>query len=525
MTEHDPKEVGISVLKALLQENQAATPENYRLFYNRIYGLETAGSESGISQDWGSLLKEFLCEWDRSQAGLSHLQKIQQRNEMLALKREDLLYTAMAQLVQRWKGLATRPSSDSATRVEDTPLLHQVWTRALRSGFAVPLRGDAEGLNDLESIDQLLATSGDAVEDLIPLLRKLWERLDRAEAKKDRVQEIYQRALDLLFSGSAELCAKDPWFSEQLKILHKAFHQEPTSVQQAQELLSGLTELLYRQEQRRAPVSEMDQALQDLLQLVFQYVEALTEGSSDTYNEFVRLSTEIERSDDPQHIRGLVATLIERSRSLQDMLRESRDALRQARSQLEAARGRVRNMEEEISQLNLLVHEDPLTHLLNRRGLHLAFERETARADRHNLPFSIAILDLDHFKKINDRHGHETGDQVLRHFSALLRQSLRAEDSVARYGGEEFVILMPGTRSELAVQILGRLQENLRNHPLVNTKQAQIRVSFSAGIAAWQSGVTLDAVLLIADQALYRAKQEGRERIYLGMDPQASRPA
>ncbi|MEY2341594.1 diguanylate cyclase [Acidithiobacillus sp. IBUN Pt1247-S3] len=521
MIENDPKEIGISVLKALLRENLPADPENYRLVYNQIFSAESDTAGQALPNAWKETLKNFLQEWDRSQAGLSHLQKIQQRNELFTKEQDAAVFAAMVKLVERWRTLATRGSSGTEEPNENSNAMQQIWVRGLRSGFTVPLKNDSRGQAIIETVDNLLSNHGAPAQDFIQLLRNLWERLDDDEIEKEKVQDIYRRALRLLFSGSAELFTKDPWFSEQLKTLGEAFSTPPATALQAQELLSGLTELLYRQEQRRAPVTDVDRALQELLQLVFQYIETLSEGSSDTYDEFVRISTEIERSDDPKHIRSLVGKLVERSRSLQDMLRDSRDALRQARAQLEGARSRVQDMEEEISQLNLLVHEDPLTHLLNRRGLHLVFERETARAERQKGTLSIALLDLDHFKKINDRFGHETGDEILRHFSGLLRQSLRTEDAIARYGGEEFVVLMPGAVPKLAIQILERLQSTLRTHPLVTTDQQHITVNFSAGIVGWRPATNLESALSAADHALYRAKRDGRQRIYLNDNEQA----
>ena len=516
MTELDPKEVGLSVLKTLLQENLSADPENYRLVYHKLFGAEEGFTpKSALPADWRETLGNFLQEWDRSQAGLAHIQKLQQRHTLLAKARDSAeIFAAMAKLVARWRALPTRGSACDEESGDSSVTMPQIWFRGLRSGFAIPLENDDQGQAIIEAVDRLVGDTATPAEDLVQLLRNLWHLLEEKEREKEQIQDIYRRALRLLFSSSAESFTKTPWFGEQLRSLGKEFDAPPESARRAQELLSGLSELLYRQEQRRELVNDVDKTLEELLQLVFQYIENLSEGSTETYTEFVRLSSEIEQSEDPTQIRQLVGHLVERSRGLQDMLRESRTALREARVQLETARSRVQDMEEEISQLNLLVHEDPLTHLLNRRGLHLAFERESARLARQNGVLSIALLDLDHFKKINDHYGHETGDEVLRHFSRLLRQSLRAEDAIARYGGEEFVILMPGADPDTAIQILQRLQTSLHAQPLLTGKQQGIIVSFSAGVVGWSPATSLETALADADQALYRAKRDGRQRIY-----------
>ncbi|WP_308388379.1 diguanylate cyclase [Acidithiobacillus sp. AMEEHan] len=520
MTELDPKEVGLSVLRTLLQENLSADPENYRHMYQKLYGAdEKVMPKTALPDDWRKTLGNFLQEWDRSQTGLSHLQKIQQRNRLLTGQQNAAeTFAMMAKLVGQWRALSTRASAGDEDNQKHFASLQQIWLRGLRSGFAIPLESDAKGQAIIEAIDRLVADATTSAEDLVELLRNLWNLLEEKEKEKEQIQDVYRRALHILFSSSTEWFAKTPWFGEQLKSLGKAFEAAPESALRAQELLSGLSELLYRQEQRRVLVNDVDRTLEELLQLVFQYIESLSEGSSETYEEFVRLSSEIAQSEDPAQIRQLVGRLVERSRSLQDMLRESLTSLREARVQLENARSRVQDMEEEISQLNLLVHEDPLTRLLNRRGLHLAFERETARLERQHGVLSIALLDLDHFKKINDHYGHEIGDEVLRHFSQMLRQSLRTEDAIARYGGEEFVILMPGAASDTAIQILRRLQKVLQVRPLRTKREQPITVSFSAGVVGWSPATNLETALADADQALYQAKRDGRQRIYLSKD-------
>jgi len=157
---------------------------------------------------------------------------------------------------------------------------------------------------------------------------------------------------------------------------------------------------------------------------------------------------------------------------------------------------------------------DPLTGLRNRRALDESFRREATAQAATARPLALVLLDLDHFKRINDSAGHATGDAVLREMAALMQLSLRAGDSVFRVGGEEFALLLPGADRTQAALRLNTLRETLATQPLPS---APSPVTFSAGVAEFgRDGGSLDALLREADRALYRAKAAGRNRCEFG---------
>jgi diguanylate cyclase len=157
---------------------------------------------------------------------------------------------------------------------------------------------------------------------------------------------------------------------------------------------------------------------------------------------------------------------------------------------------------------------DPLTGLYNRRFLEESLERELGRATRSGLPFGLMMIDIDHFKRLNDTYGHDAGDAVLRALGNLLRAQLRSEDVVCRYGGEEFTMILPEAshdatqaRAESLREAAAQLIVNLRGQTLE-------RVTISVGVSSFpEHGVTADALLRAADAALYRAKESGRNRV------------
>jgi diguanylate cyclase (GGDEF)-like protein len=156
---------------------------------------------------------------------------------------------------------------------------------------------------------------------------------------------------------------------------------------------------------------------------------------------------------------------------------------------------------------------DPLTELPNRRKACRDIEKLLALARRQNATLSFAILDLDHFKRVNDTYGHAAGDSVLQSFGRFLGKSVRTEDVVGRWGGEEFLVVMYGCSAEDAVTRLNRLREQFMQQHF-NSESGTFQVTFSGGVAAFPlSGASPEKVYEAADRALYEAKKQGRNRI------------
>jgi two-component system, cell cycle response regulator len=198
-----------------------------------------------------------------------------------------------------------------------------------------------------------------------------------------------------------------------------------------------------------------------------------------------------------------------------------------------AAMLRIKTLQDELreakDQLEKLSVEDGLTSLFNHRHFQEELRREFGRARRYNDPLSLIMIDLDHFKEVNDRHGHPFGDKVLREVAQLVKASLRDTDLCARYGGEEFSVILPKTMMAGALAVAERIHREL-NQKAFAVDAAQVlpggassaagkgageRVTASFGIASYPSKDVTSAELLVryADEALYRAKREGRNAI------------
>jgi two-component system cell cycle response regulator len=167
-------------------------------------------------------------------------------------------------------------------------------------------------------------------------------------------------------------------------------------------------------------------------------------------------------------------------------------------------------------RLEQLASTDPLTACLNRRALIDTLERELDRARRYSLVLTILMVDLDHFKTINDTMGHLVGDTVLRQLGELLLREVRSVDAVARYGGEEFVIVLPETAVHGAMIFAERMRQRVAQHPFGEPGRP-VRVTVSIGLASYpdQKITSPESLLVVADTALYRAKSDGRNLVRL----------
>lgn len=158
---------------------------------------------------------------------------------------------------------------------------------------------------------------------------------------------------------------------------------------------------------------------------------------------------------------------------------------------------------EEARALSL---HDPLTGLANRRYLDISHANQVARSKRHSQPFSLMLLDIDHFKLYNDTHGHGQGDRILIQVSDILRASIRSTDLAVRYGGEEFLLLISDSKASAAFELAERIRQQIAG---------EIGVTISIGISGYQPDDRLDSQIQRADKALYRAKNEGRNRVQI----------
>lgn len=198
-------------------------------------------------------------------------------------------------------------------------------------------------------------------------------------------------------------------------------------------------------------------------------------------------------------------------------LRKLREKLKQSEGDLQQANEVLRNRLVEIqalqAQLNDHANRDPLTGLYNRRYLQTTLERELARCLRDGLPLSLMIIDIDHFKSINDKFGHNAGDELLRQLGLVLNEGARQEDVPCRYGGEEFVLLFPNMSTEIALKRGEQLRAAFEKTVVISA-HGHVHTTISIGVSTFPAhGASMDELTHCADLALYAVKRSGRNAV------------
>ncbi len=225
---------------------------------------------------------------------------------------------------------------------------------------------------------------------------------------------------------------------------------------------------------------------------------------------------QLEKAPDHPRLREITHSVMNETRQAEHTSKESSTQLSSATEEMERLRKELDDARREAST-------DPLTGLLNRRAFTTVLSNAIAKAQADKRPLCLLMVDLDHFKAINDRYGHLVGDKVLRFLGQLLQQLVKGQDKLCRFGGEEFAILLPDTSLQGAI----RVAENIRSHLngsqlcLVESGKPLGTLSASFGVACYREGDSIDDLIQRADMALYQAKRLGRNRVECESSPSA----
>lgn len=262
--------------------------------------------------------------------------------------------------------------------------------------------------------------------------------------------------------------------------------------------------------------SHLDSKRRDILKLQSTLAEQVlgTIAQNEEFGVLLEVVLgELRQAGDAKELEDLRWTLIREIEKLTKGHHELAEQLDSTHHYLQLIESDSRQLSDELTRVRLLSLTDELTGLPNRRAFLRRIEDEVARVQRYGFPLSLALIDLDHFKQINDKYGHAGGDEVLQMYSKNILSIFRHHDLVARYGGEEFAVLLPNTDAEGALRALTKVKNRAGETRWRNNGDMIPVPTFSSGVSLYKPGETASAFIERADKALYRAKRLGRNRV------------
>lgn len=541
---NQPADIARAAIRLLGTRRLQPTPDNFRQAYSEVAGdkagtpRETGSEKTEAKPElrWADAIRPLIKQWDAHQIGLGQTKKREMLERVLINFGHDgrQLHDKLGALARSWasggnaaqeervEGEVEVPATPATTAdVAPTVLAPDAWP-SLRQSLAGNLRLLADSCEprwpDLATRAAALATamvaSANADSRHFEELASIWrELLIRAEDDHELSTGL-RRLVGLLFLNLGELVGDESWFSGQMAAMQAMIdgNLNPEAVRGAER---GLRELVFKQGMIKGNLDDAKEKLRSLITTFIDRIGAMSDDADGYHARIGAYSEQIGQASDIGELGEVIEGLTRDMDGMRQSLRGSHSELQEARAQAEQAEQRIHALESELAQVSNLVREDQLTGALNRRGLEEAFTRELARADRLLAPLSISLLDIDHFKKLNDSLGHQAGDEALKHLTRVVRDLLRPTDSLARYGGEEFLILLPNTDLDEAERILKRLQRELTRQFFLHDND-KVLITFSAGIAERDQEETQAALITRVDAAMYRAKAAGRNRVERG---------
>jgi diguanylate cyclase len=483
--------------------------------------------------NWGNLLRDLIAEWDRRQAGLTQARKREMLDRVLTASggNPEKLFERMQGLLRAWSRNSDEdlPGNEASGQAADNTPAIEIRTPAPGSSAGSPIFAELlAGLLDGIATRAKSSEPGLASEagELAALIRqgsaldpeRLRQRLDKLRASLDwsaedqhALRDALQRVLQLILENISELVVDDRWLHGQIALMGEMF-EHPLDVRILGELENRLRDVIHRQGAIKLELSDAQARLKDMLARFVDRLSDFTESTGEYHDKIEKCAERVSSAQDITELTDVIAEVMRETRTVQESTRRSRSELEELRTRVHDANSEITRLQVELEQTSELIRHDPLTGVLNRKGLDEALTRETALARRRGTALCVGLLDIDNFKQINDSHGHQTGDEALQHLVDVVRENVRPQDSVARYGGEEFVVLLPDTLLDSAVATMVRLQRALTKRFFL-TGQQKLLITFSAGVAEMRDSEAPEEAIDRADKAMYIAKRSGKNRV------------
>ena len=514
MAENKPFEIARETLKQITTRKLVPTPVNYQAIYNEIAGLPNVQpfpeeqlrriAQSLPARNPGQEKQRSLFEFAIGQRNWQGVQ-----NALLAYL--GLVGTGTAAGVDAMAATGPAPLSAPAGAPALTPEFFDQIARLIEN--IRPALGEQDARFQ-EQTQSLVLSLRDPAADAFRVKAALVDfshRVSFAAEDQSEIRLTLLKLLQLIIENIGELSSDDGWLKGQTDALREAA-QPPLTLRRLDDVERRLKDVIFKQSEAKDRAQEAQEELRQMLATFIARLSQVTESSS-TYQgkmeESVRQLEGVKRMED---IAPVLKDLIEATRVMAQESSSVRDELKTMRERAQSTESELVKLHRELDRVSMQARHDALTGALNRQGLDEALNREISTVRRKESALSVALLDIDNFKKLNDAKGHETGDAALTHLATVARECMRPQDTLARYGGEEFVILLPDTPLDKGVEAMTRLQRELSRRFFLAGAE-KILITFSAGVAQLAANETGADAIRRADQAMYLAKRAGKNRV------------
>jgi diguanylate cyclase len=491
---------------------------------------------------WSSLIHDLVQQLDTHHAGLTAAKKKETVEHVLSVSNSpELLFSRLQSAVRSWSHTPVGDSSELAPEPSVTtpapsgapggrPAVIAAGRDqpASRGGIGELQELIAQLLNNTLSI--ILAESPDLARESKEIAAAVKAARNEAElgGLADRLKKLSYRAqyvaedqaelktallhlVHLIIDNISELVVDDQWLTGQISVVRELVNQ-PLNLRQLDDVERRMKDVIIKQSSLKKSLNEARDRLKLMLATFVDRLGDFSETTSGYHDKIEKCAERISKANDIAELSDVLDEVMRETRTVQINAARSRDELSIMRGRVNDAEREVTRLQNELAHASDLVRHDALTGALNRKGMDEALESEVGRLRRQGGSLSLAMLDIDNFKKLNDSLGHAVGDAALVHLSQVARETIRPQDTLARYGGEEFVVLLPNTTMDDAVNAMVRVQRELTRRFFLHNND-KVLITFSCGIAELQGEETPYDALKRADEAMYLAKRAGKNRV------------
>lgn len=504
-------------------------------------------AKSGSEQShWPGLVRELLQQLEMHHAGLTSARKKESLDHVLSGSgSSDLLLGRLQSLIRSWThySAAGQPGLDTpvvpavpvapaavavvaatASAANRGPAGQAAWqggildlrdiiAQLLDNTLSIVLRDSPDLASEATAISGSVraAQSPDALAGLSERLKKLCYRALFVAEDQSELASALLHLVQLIIDNISELVVEDQWLTGQIKVVRDLI-QEPLSLRRLDDVERRMKDVIVKQSALKQNLHEANDRLKLMLATFVDRLADFSDVTSEYHGKIENFSEKISKAGGIAELTEVLDEVMRETRAVQVNAARSRDELNTMRNRANEAEQVVARLQNELSNASELVRHDLLTGALNRKGLDDALEKEIARLKRQSGTLSMALLDIDNFKKLNDTLGHDAGDAALVHLTKVVKETVRPQDVLARYGGEEFVVLLPNTSIDDAIAVMTRVQRELTREFFLHDNE-KILITFSCGVAEIKSAEDPYEALKRADGAMYMAKRVGKNRV------------